>query len=84
MKLERQEQADSRGRLRGINKRRRIIALVAIARIAISVAIVAMIVMPVCLAWGAVALGMPLAAMMFLLRLQRRCHDEAGDRYREA
>jgi hypothetical protein len=48
------------------------------------VAIAVMIVMPVCLAWSAVALGMLLAAMMILLRLQWRCRDEAGDRYREA
>jgi hypothetical protein len=84
LKLERQEQADSRCRLRCIDKRRCFVALVAIARIAISVAIAVMIVMPVCLAWSAVALGMLLAAMMILLRLQWRCRDEAGDRYREA
>jgi hypothetical protein len=47
--------------------------------IAVSVAIAMMIVMPVRLAWGGMALAMLLAAVVRLYRLQRRCCNEAGD-----
>ena len=77
MKLERQERTDSRGLLLCINNRR---CSVAIVLIAVSVAIAMMIVMPVRLAWGGMALAMPLAAVVRLYRLQRRCCNEAGDR----
>ena len=76
-KLERQKQADARGLLRCINNRRCPIGIVVIP---VSVAVTMMIVMPVCLAWGGMALVMLLAAVVSLFRLQRRCCDEAGDR----
>jgi hypothetical protein len=78
-KLERQEQADSRGLLRCINNRW---CSVGIVLIAISVAVAMMIVMPIRLAWGSMALAMLLllTAVVSLFRLQRRCCDEAADR----